>query len=888
MNAYFKSVVREIKNSFARYMAIFIITALGVGFFAGLRACRPALTDTAGEYFEDQKLYDFRLMSSIGFLREDNYDASPQSGLFNAEGALSEDVLLEYGGSESVIRVHSLTDTVNSPKLISGRMPEADGECVADADYFDENIIGQTLSFSENDEKNNSEAFNISEFTVVGRVRSPLYISTDRGTSSLGGGKPAAFILVKEACFTADYYTELYIALKDGAAAYSEEYKDLISDKKSAVTEFAEEMAQLRYDEIVSKAQNEVDEAREELEKAEEELNSQKEAAVKEAEEQMTAMGMPASSDNPYYTQLLEQIDEAFADAQQELQKGYEELEEAQNEVNGIEAPSVYVLTRSENAGYAAFEQDSCIIENISVVFPVFFFLVAALVCVTTMTRMVEDQRTQIGVLKAMGYGKGTICRKYLFYSGSAGIIGCVLGFFGGTALIPSIFWFAYKTAYNFTDSLLFGFDPVMFTVSLAISVLCTAGATLLCCRKALREVPAAILRPKTPKSGKRILIERFKIWKKVGFLQKVSLRNVMRYKQRFFLMILGISGCTALLLTGFGIRDSIQNVTDYQYGEIVLYDGDVTFSDQLDEKEQKEFSESFGDIENILFLSQCTADITLGNVTKSVSLTAVPKGDTSGFINTRCGDGSVEYPNDGEIILCRGTADSLNAQIGDILTLTSESYRQMTVSVKGVFDNYIGSYIYVSENTMTELCGEAPVNAAYVTFKSEADKSLAAAEIQGNENVSRIALGEDMRNSIETSFASLDLVVLLIILCAGALAFIVLFNLININIGERIREIATIKVLGFFNSESAAYVFREVNLLTAGGALLGLLLGKLLHIFVMEQIKPDGICFDSRIAWSSYLFSVVITLVFALLVQAVMRLKLKKISMAQSLKSVE
>ncbi|MCM1497209.1 MAG: FtsX-like permease family protein [Clostridium sp.] len=886
MDTFFKSTVREIKNSFTRYLAILVIIALGVGFFAGLRACRPALTETAGTYFETQNFYDFRFLSSVGFAKDSATAFFEDEHISQAEGALNEDVLILINGNDTPVRVHSITDSINIPRLVSGRMPEKENECVVDADYFDEDIIGKFLSFSDENSEEAVSSFNTSSFLVVGRVTTPLYISADRGMTSLGDGKIATFVFVTEACFTADYYTELYVSLSDCGAAYSNQYKDEIADKKDAVTTIAETAAKIRYTQIVSDAQSEVDEAKAELDNAAAELTAQKNNAIEEAAKQLTAMGQPATPENPYYTQMFSEIDAAFAEAENELAEHYSELAEVQAEVDAIEPTSVYTLTRTDNAGYAAFEQDSTIIENISVVFPAFFFLVSALVCVTTMTRMIEEQRTQIGVLKAIGYGKGKICSKYLFYAASAGLIGSVLGFFVGTAFIPMIFWNAYTTVYNFADTLLYSFSPIMYVLSLAIAMLCTAGVTVLCCRNVLRDVPASILRPKTPKSGKRIFVEHFKLWRKISFLHKVSLRNVIRYKQRFFLMILGISGCTALLLTGFGIRDSIQNVTDYQYGEINLYDAEITFSDSLNQTQQEEFIHRHNDIESALFLSVYNADITANSGTRSVNITAISDSSLAGYMDLHNQDTSVTYPGNGEIILCRGIADTLGVESGEMVTLTDASLRQVTVKITGIFDNYIGNYLFVSKDTMADLCGEALENAAYVKFTADADIDLA--KLQGDADVSYVSLNKDMQETIETSFSSLNLVVILIIFCAGILAFIVLFNLININIGERIREIATIKVLGFFNNESSAYVFREVNLLTSAGTLLGLLLGRFLHAFVMAQIKPDGICFDSRIMWYSYLFSIAITIAFALLVQVVMRIKLKKIRMAESLKSVE
>lgn len=500
MNALIKSTIREIKNSIGRYLAILVIVALGVGFFAGLRACRPALTDTVGQYFETQRFFDYRLLSSLGFSKDDINIFLEQKGVSAAEEASYEDVLITVGENDAAFRVHSITNSVNNLRIVFGRLPEADNECVVEADYFSEDRIGQTLLLSNRNSKETQDAFHESEFTVVGTATTPLYINGDRGTTNLGDSKIAGFVFVNESAFTADYYKEVYVKLDTRAEVYSDAYHEIIIAAKNDVTELAETAAMLRYQKIVSNAQKEVDDARASLDEAAVKLKAQKDAAVQDAAVQMTAMGLPVSPDNPYYVRALEEIDAAFADAETELSEKYAELANAQQEVDSITEPTVYVLTRSENAGYAAFEQDSTIIENISVVFPVFFFLVAALVCVTTMTRMVDEQRTQIGVWKAMGYNKGKISFKYLFYAGSAGLIGSVLGFFAGTGLIPMIFWAAYSTTYNFADGLLFTFDLGMYAMSLAISMICTAGVSLLCCRKALREVPATMLRPKTPK----------------------------------------------------------------------------------------------------------------------------------------------------------------------------------------------------------------------------------------------------------------------------------------------------------------------------------------------------------------------------------------------------
>jgi putative ABC transport system permease protein len=549
MNTLLKSALREIIKSKGRYLAIFIIVALGVGFFTGLRACRPSLTETAGVYYKTQNLFDFKMLSSVGFSKDAPQNLANQSNISFAQGAYSEDVIFSLDGNETNFRVHSITRDINKLAVISGRLPSCDNECVIDADYATADMIGKTLSFSKENNQDLLNTFHKTEHMIVGIVRTPLYISSECGATSLGNGNISAFLFVSETCFIKDYYQELYVSLKDRPEVYSNSYDDYISDLKPEITELSQEQADLRYESIVEATQSDIDDAKQILDQSNADLQAGKSTAIQKTAEQLLTMGQTATNDNPNYAQAVARISDSFAEAEAELSIRYGELTTAQNNLDELALPTVYGLTRSENTGYTAFTQDSTIIENISVVFPIFFFLVSVLVCATTMTRMIDEQRTQIGVLKAMGYSKSQIVGKYLLYAGSAGIFGSIIGFFAGTAIIPMIFWYAYSTSYNFADQRVYVFDPTLYALSLLIALLCTAGVTLFCCRKELRDVPATILRPKALKKGKRIFLERFNnLWQHISFLHKVSLRNVLRYKQRFILMILGISGCTALL----------------------------------------------------------------------------------------------------------------------------------------------------------------------------------------------------------------------------------------------------------------------------------------------------------------------------------------------------
>ena len=592
------------------------------------------------------------------------------------------------------------------------------------------------------------------------------------------------------------------------------------------------------------------------------------------------------------YREAKAEADEKFAEAKEKLDDAKRDLNKAKKEIADIKAPDTYVLDRNTNIGYACFESDSNIVDGIAKVFPIFFFLVAALVCMTTMTRMVDEQRTQIGVLKALGYSNGAVIGKYLFYSGSASFIGCVSGFLFGCWLFPLVIWKAYGMMYDFSSNLYYIINTPLAVTSLLVSLLCSMGATIISCYAEFREVPAQLIRPKAPKEGKRILLERITfVWKKISFLYKVSFRNIFRYKKRFFMMVLGISGCTALLLTGLGVRDSIKNVVDYQYDEIQIYDYSVIFDKEMGAWRQDHFEkEAASYVENMIFVHQGSADLVTGKTVKSINLVVSDNDNFSDFVKLHTAGGKkLNYPAGDEAVICRKLADEYDLKTGDQITLRDENMKKMELKISGVCENYVYNYVYVSPKACKEQWGYTPeVKSALVNVKDGKDVYASSAKVLGMDHVATVSVNNDLRVRVANMMKSLDYVILLVCLSAGALAFIVLYNLTNINITERVREIATIKVLGFYPKETSAYVFRENFFLTGISAVVGLLLGKWLHTFVMEQIKIDMLSFDIRIAPLSYVLAIVLTFLFAAIVNLAMYYKLEKISMTESLKSIE
>lgn len=660
-----------------------------------------------------------------------------------------------------------------------------------------------------------------------------------------------------------------------------------ISEGRAALAQAREELEENRRQ--LAEARAEAADGERALAEGEQELTDA--AATIAEKEQELADGKREYEDG------LREYEEARAEFEEKIAEGEQELADARREIEDIQEPDTYVLGRDTNVGYVCFESDSNIVEGIANLFPAFFFLVAALVCITTMNRMVEEQRTQIGVLKALGYGNGAIMSKYLVYSGLAAVGGCVGGFLLGTWGFPKVIWMCYEIMYN-ADPIFYVFNWKLAAISLAVALLCSLGTTWLSCRVELSSAAAALMRPKAPKAGKRVFLERVTfLWRRLSFLKKVSVRNIFRYKKRLFMMVIGISGCTALLVTGFGIKDSIADIAAKQFQEIQVYDIGVSLKEDADEKmiEKLEALRDFG-AEEFLCVMEKNMDLLTGSGAKSVWLVAGTAGSMPSFWRLETPQGEeIPWPGIGEAVISKKLAEDYDLEAGDSITLRDEDMRSISVTVAAVYENYIYNYVHISEETWTALTGCEPERrTVYLNLaggQGEETDALAhslAAELMKLEQVSSVTVNADTMNRISKMMASLDIIVVVVILCAAGLAFVVLYNLTNINITERVREIATVKVLGFYKKETAAYVFRENVLLTLLGMAVGLVLGHFLHRVIMNEIRVDLIAFDIWVSPLSYLYSGLLTLAFAWIVNKSMGGKLEGISMTESLKSVD
>lgn len=579
-----------------------------------------------------------------------------------------------------------------------------------------------------------------------------------------------------------------------------------------------------------------------------------------------------------------------------EIADAERKLADAKEKISDVGNAQWYVFKRDDNTGYAEYDSNSERINKIAAIFPVFFLLVAGLVCLTTMSRMVEEQRTQVGTLKALGYSNGAIMRHYMTYAVSGAAAGGVIGAIGGCFLFPSVIVYAYSMMYIITD-IHYLFTPENMIVSIGSMVLAIAATVFFSCNKALQETPASLMRPKAPKAGKRVLIERITfIWNHMNFFAKVSGRNLFRYKRRMFMTIVGIAGCTALSLTGFGLKNSITDIVDLQYDQIYKYSGYMAYDKDIKLSQLNSIYDTLLDYdENTKYtralIKQYGTEFSGNNV--QVYVTAVENAElfeTFIDLHERVSRGKLTLA-DGAVITEKA-AKLLNADVGDEITVSVSDGINRKVKIAGITEQYTSHYLYISEELYKEVFGGIPdYNMIYFDNGISRDKEVQngfTEHMLKNDNVLAVIMNASSLSSVHDTLQIMDLVTIVLIVSAAALAFVVLYNLTNVNITERIREIATLKVLGFYDAEVSSYVFRENIILSIMGGFAGLFLGHALCMFVIQTAEIDEVMFGRSIHFPSYIWALLVTVAFSLIVNLIMTRVLKKISMVESLKSVE
>ncbi len=680
------------------------------------------------------------------------------------------------------------------------------------------------------------------------------------------------------------------------------EFKPLL-DQTYAVLYASEQEMQAGKAEL-DDAKDELDDAEQQLEEARQQLDEgwdsyyqgliDLETGRQELQEEVAKAEQELADAYRELTDGEAEYREGAAEAEAELADARSELREARHEIDSLEDNEWYLLSREANIGFVGYQQDAERMGNLAAVFPIIFFLVAALVCLTTMTRMVNEQRSQIGCLDALGYSKLDIARKYVVYGLSASLSGALVGLAVGCTLFPWVVITAWRILYNIPGLV---FDPQPGTYFLAVfaAVACNIVAVLASSINSLRSMPATLMRPRAPKPGKRVFLEYIKpLWSRLSFSHKMTARNLFRYKKRFWMTVIGIAGCTALIVTGFGVRDSILDIMSLQYDDIYQYQAQATLVDNYSDDELQEVTNLLDQderIANYLVYSQLSINIEGSRTLDGYLCTISDSNALEGLVDlrTRQDHQPLALSDDG-LILTEKAASLLDVEPGDSITLVNGDARA-EATVSGIAENYIMHYAYITDSYYQQLFGE-PVedNTVMLSFADSSAESIDAvsSELLALDGITSLSQITATREALASSMDSIDYAVVIIIVCAAALAFVVLYNLTNINITERIRELATLKVLGFTDREMDAFVYRENICLTAIGMVIGLVLGKFLHQWLIMTIEIDMAMFGRSVNPLSYLYAVGLTVVFSLLVHLLANRRLSKIDMVESLKSVE
>lgn len=959
----------SIKQTFNRFISILVIVLLGVGFFTGIKETSPNMKDSLDAYFKKENVYDISLMSTWGITDDEINDLKNKG--YNVEGSYSFDTLIHID-DDYVAKVHSYDKNATMNKLVvtEGRLPHSNNECVIeknkDVGHYK---LGDKITIDD-------DILKEKELTIVGFVKSPLYVSLERGSTKLLNGKVNFYMYSLITNFDSDVFTEAYIDLNTEDSTFSDKYISLRDSEVKKLESISDEYRDKRFNDEKNDALKELndniekynkekedtykklDDALDKINKTEKELksnltklnNNEKKAKTEFANKKkelnnnkkevenginelkknisyMESVGMDTTElkvqlsnlektlttiNNGYNTLLkretktyneiksgkakienakkkLESSKVELADnrkkADTEFEDAYKKIEDARKEIDELEKPEWYVLDLDSNLGYYQFSQDSERIAKIAKVFPVLFYLVAILVSLTTMTRMVEEERSELGTLKSLGYEDNQILFKYMLYALLASVIGSILGVIIGTKTIPKIIYGMYCLMYTLGE-FVSKVDLVSYLIGTFIAIGCIMLSTYLAVKKSLKEVPAELLRPKSPKAGKRVLLERIPfIWNRLSFSRKVTVRNVFRYKKRFLMTILGISGCTGLIIAGFGLQDCIIDMVPNQYEKIFSYDLEITF-DKDNKNINKDYEEisKFKEFSKTLKADKDSIELTNIDTNQTIQI-IIPFEDYKDFIQIKNRRTNEYYDLNDKVIVSEKLYKLLKLKNDDELDIKLNDNTYKT-KVGGSTENYIMHYIYMSKKEYNS----DSFNTMFVKINNltEESRNALSKKLKEYDSVSKLTYNSLSRSIFDDAMKNLGSITIILIVSAGLLAFVVLYNLSNINISERKRELASIKVLGFYDSEVYKYVSRENTILTVIGMTFGCLIGYVLTMYLIKTCEFDITMFSPKISIYSYIYSLLITLGFTILVNIATYFALKKIKMVESLKSVE
>lgn len=826
MKASNKDIRRTIFRNKKRFCSILIITALGVMMLSGLKAACDDLRYSADQFYDEQQVFDIQVVSTMGLNEDDLAALRKANGIERAEGVYRETVYTSVNGSSQNMDVQTLGGQLNTPYLLKGRLPENEKEIAVSKTYADdsEKTIGDTIQFHEPSQIR-------STYTISAIVQDPSDLNNKDGAASFRSISASRYVcFIREDGISFPAYTAAYVQVKGSRdmASYSQEYEALIKRaKKTLEQDVKQQQEDRRYDELVEQ------------------------------------MKLAAYAVDP---QAAAHVD-----------------------TSSIQHPKWYIQDRSSLSSYSNIESDAASIEAVGTAFPIVFFTVAILIALTTITRMVEEERLLIGTYKALGFRNIEIMKKYLLYAGSACLLGGIIGDIGGFLLLPKFVFRIFQTLYLIPNYSL-QFDAWYGIGGIALFTGGILVAVWIAVHEELKHMPAVLMRPKAPRTGARVLLERIRpLWRNLTFLNKVTARNLFRYKKRMLMTVFGIMGCSALVLCAMAINDSVSALIPRQYEHIYHYDLMV----MTDEAHVYQSLSKNDEVSECMALLVDNATIkSSGNKEERVQLMVFSKqADVASYLSLEDLNGDPVTLEEGDVYVTQNASQVLDFSVKDTIRVQNSDLKEERVKVTGIVQNYLGNTIYMSENTYEKLFGSYEDNAVLANYKgkvSELQKDRYVQKLEERDDVLSVVSTSSMQNAFETSFSLITSVVYLILAMAAALAFVVLFTLSTTNISERVRELATIKVLGFYDKEVHSYVNKETLLLTLLGILVGLPAGTILAQSLTYVLNMPSIHFAVTIRPISYLYTVLLSFGFAVVVNLITNRVLNHIDMVESLKSME
>ena len=881
--AFKRGIGRTIRGSLKRFISLFAIVTLGVSIMIGLRAGCEDLRHSVDTYFDQQHVYDISVQSTLGLTSEDVDAVSELEGVDVAEGIYTETAYTTIGNQRSRANVQSLsTCNIDQPLLLEGTLPEANDEVAVTKGFLKKagKHLGDTIEFSaaRTDGDEATEIFEQHPYTITAVVLDPTQINADTTDNPFRATSSGDFTFyVDESAAVSSAFTALHVTVDDAETldCYSNAYNEAVDKVEERIKDIAGDREKAREQYLSVDAVKSLDNA---------EQAAQAQFATEQSRIDRMAAGSPERAD-------------AEAQLAQKKETLENQLSSARKQLDNVGTATWYVQDRSSISGFASVDSDSSSIEAIATVFPAIFFIVAVLVSLTTATRMVEEERGLIGLYKALGYARDRIMSKYTLYTLAACLSGGLAGNFIGFILLPLFLFRVFRAMYSLPMELL-GYDVFMSVGSVALFVVGVVGAAWLACRHELNESPAALMRPKAPTAGSRIFLERIKpLWRHLGFLNKVTARNLFRYKKRMAMTVFGIAGCTALVICGLGISNTVVSLSGKQFGGTTRYDVmAVTTPGELDGNlaalADRDSEDADVSIEHQQQIFVDTLKAEFGSSNESLQLVVVPDADADGFnsyINLADEGGHELKLKKDTVYPGKAAQMGLGARVGDTISTQDTALRTAKINIDGITMDYLGSNIYMTQGTYEKLFG-APFepNAVLADLSGTADAQIAFCNRLERDGWLTVSSTSKLTRDFEKNFTIVNAVAVLVTFMAACLSFVVVFTLSYTNISERERELATIKVLGFRRGEVHHYINKETLILTAIGSVIGIPLGYVLTRSFTYVLQMPSLYFDVQIEPVSYAIAVLLSFAFTFIVNLATNRSLNRIDMVGALKSAE